>query len=509
MENISQITVHANLLAVLSFIFYLLIIVLIGVLAAKFSSTGISEFFLAGRKMREFVVALSAVVSGRSAWLLVGVTGMAYIRGASAIWAVAGYIIVELFLFLFLAKRLRRYTERMDNLTLPDFFESRYKDKTNILRITSVIIILIFMVAYVSAQFNAGGKAFGASFGIGEFEGVLVTALIVLAYTMMGGFLAVSLTDMVQAIFMIFALLILPVIAIINFGGLSQVLTAISKLSPEVVGSFSIDPFSLSVGGIIGFLGIGLGSPGNPHILVRYMSIDDPRALRKSALIGTAWNTLMAWGAVYIGIIGRAYYPTKNLLPNSDPENLYPFLASTHLHPILFGILIASIFAAIMSTADSQLLVAASGVVRDIYQKILVKDKKISQKKLVFLSRVVIILLVLIALILGAVASQLVFWLVLFAWAGLGAAFGPTVILSLFWKRTTKQGVLTGLVSGTLVTILWNQLPFLKGIIYELVPAFIISAVLTIIVSLLTHPPAEAERELEEISARYKKLIQV
>ncbi|MCP2599271.1 sodium/proline symporter, partial [Candidatus Aminicenantes bacterium AC-335-B20] len=455
MENVSQIAIHANPLAILSFIFYLAIIVAIGVLATKFSSAGISEFFIGGRKMKEFVVALSAVVSGRSAWLLVGVTGMAYIRGASAIWAVAGYIIVELFLFLFLAKRLRRYTEKMDNLTIPDFFESRYKDKSNVLRIISVVIILIFMVAYVSAQFNAGGKAFGASFGLGEFNGVLVTALIVLAYTMMGGFLAVSLTDMVQAFFMIIGLLILPVIAIIKLGGWSDVLTALSTIDPEVLGSFSIDPFALSAGGIIGFLGIGLGSPGNPHILVRYMSIDDPRALRKSALIGTVWNTLMAWGAIYIGIVGRAYYPAKNLLPNSDPENLFPYLASTHLHPILFGIIIASIFAAIMSTADSQLLVAASGVVRDIYQKIMVKGKEISQKKLVLLSRVVIILLVVIALILGAVASQLVFWLVLFAWAGLGASFGPTIILSLFWKRTTKQGVIAGFISGTLITIIW------------------------------------------------------
>jgi len=505
MENVSQIAVHANTLAVLSFIFYLLIIILIGVLATKFSSAGISEFFIGGRKMKEFVVALSAVVSGRSSWLMIGVTGIAYIRGASAIWAVAGYIIVELFLFLFLAKRLRRYTEKMDNLTLPDFFESRYKDKSNLLRITSVIIILIFMVAYVSAQFNAGGKAFGASFGLGEFNGVLITALIVLAYTMMGGFLAVSLTDTVQAIFMIIGLLILPIIAIINLGGWSEVLHALSQIDPEVLGSFSIDPFALSVGGIIGFLGIGLGSPGNPHILVRYMSIDDPRALRKSALIGTVWNTLMAWGAIYIGIVGRAYYPVKKLLPNSDPENLYPYLASTHLHPVIFGIIIASIFAAIMSTADSQLLVAASGVIRDIYQKIMVKGKEISQKKLVLLSRVVIILLVIIALILGAIASQLVFWLVLFAWAGLGASFGPTIILSLFWKRTTKQGVMAGLISGTLITIIWNQVHFLKATIYELVPAFIISTLLTIIVSLFTTPPPEASKELEEISARYKR----
>lgn len=500
MEETAQIAIHADPLAVVSFVFYLLIILAIGVLSAKFSSSGISEFFLAGRKLKKSVVALSAVVSGRSAWLLVGVTGMAYMIGAPAVWAVTGYITAEALLFAFVGKRLRRYTSMMDNLTLPDFFESRFKDKYNILRIISVTIILIFMISYVAAQFNAGGKTFSTSFGVSETTGVLITAAIVLIYTALGGFMAVSLTDVIQAFFMIFALLILPIIAIVHAGGWGEVMEILRNFNPKF-----LNPFAYAAGGIIGFLGIGLGSPGNPHILVRYMSVDDPRELRKSCVIGTVWNTLMSWGAVFIGLVGRAYYLRLEELPGGDRENLFPFLASAHLHPLLVGIITASILAAIMSTADSQLLVASSGVVRDIYQKIIAKGKSIEQKKLVFLSRVIVLTLVAVALFFGAIARQYVFWLVLFAWGGVGASFGPALLLALFWKRTTKAGVAAGLISGTTVTIIWNQVPCLNNIIYELVPAFFVSFFLTIIISLLTRPPEEAEQELSQIAAKYRQ----
>jgi SSS family solute:Na+ symporter len=486
--------------ALLSFCLYLLIIVIIGILSAKFSSSGLSEFFLAGRKLKQFVVALSAVVSGRSAWLLVGVTGMAFTIGAPAVWAVTGYITAEVFMFIFVGKRLRRYTAMMDDLTLPDFFESRFKDKSNILRILSVSIILIFMISYVASQFEAGGKAFSTSFGVSETAGILVTAAIVFIYTVLGGFLAVSLTDMIQAFFMIFALLILPIVVVAHAGGWGEILAILRNFNPKF-----LNPFAYAAGGIIGFLGIGLGSPGNPHILVRYMSVADPKALRKSCVIGTVWNVLMAWGAVFIGLVGRAFYLKPEALPGEDPENLFPFLASEHLHPILLGIITASILAAIMSTADSQLLVASSGITRDIYQKIFVKDKSISQKRLVLISRIVVFSLVIAALVFGALAKEYVFWLVLFAWGGLGASFGPTLILSLFWKRTTKAGVIAGFVSGTAVTIVWHQVEVLNNFLYHLVPAFFISLILTIIVSLLTSAPLEAEAELESIRAKYKR----
>jgi SSS family solute:Na+ symporter len=235
------------------------------------------------------------------------------------------------------------------------------------------------------------------------------------------------------------------------------------------------------------------------------MSIDDPKALRKSCLIGTVWNVLMAWGAVFIGLVGRAYYLKPEALPGEDPENLFPFLASEHLHPILLGIITASILAAIMSTADSQLLVASSGITRDVYQKVFAKNKNIPQRRLVLISRIVVLGLVIGALVFGAIAKEYVFWLVLFAWGGLGASFGPTLLLSLFWKRTTKAGVIAGFVSGTTITIVWNQIAALNDRLYHLVPAFFVSLFLTIVVSLITQAPEQAEEELASIRAKYRQ----
>ena len=483
--------------AIVAFIGYLLLMVAIGIAAARFSSAGISEFFVAGRRMNRFVVALSAVVSGRSAWLLLGVTGTAYLRGAGAVWTVTGYIVAELLLFIFYAPRLRRFSEVYDCITLPDFFAARFGDRDGRLRLTLGVVILIFMVSYVSAQFVAGGKAIGASFGLDPSTGVLLTAGIVLVYTVLGGFLAVSLTDTVQGILMIIALVVLPIIAIGDAGGLSLVVAELRAFDPTLV-----DPFSLAVGVAIGFLGIGLGSPGQPHIIVRYMSIRDPEQLRYAAVVGTIWNVLMSWGAVFIGLVGRVYFPDVSMLPAGDTENLYPMLAYQHLHPILFGMVVASIFAAIMSTADSQLLVATSSVVRDVYEKVLRRGQTLPARHLVVVSRGVVVALVLVALGLGVVAQNLVFWLVLFAWAGVGAALGPTSILALCSRRTTRAGVLAGLIVGTVTTIVWYYTPALKSRLYELIPAFFLSLLATWVVSLLTRPPADVDEMFEAMERR-------
>jgi sodium/proline symporter len=473
--------------------------ILIGAISAKIRTGSLSDFFLGGRRMKDWVVALSAVVSGRSAWLVLGMSGMAYTMGLSSVWAVLGYILVELFLFMFMGKRLRRYTEINESITLPDFFEARFKDKLHVLRAISVAIIVIFMVAYVAAQFNAGGKAMAASFGMTTTQGLWLTAIIVLAYTMLGGFFAVSITDVVQALFMILGLVILPAVAVVNFGGLGEVLTALRAQEISL-----LSPWTIGLIGAIGFLGIGLGSPGNPHMLVRYMSSESPQGLRRAALLGTCWNVVMAWGAIFVGLVGRAYFPLREQLPGADTERLFPHLASVHLHPVLFGFTVAAVFAAIMSTADSQLLVAASGITRDIYQKILRRGKNISERKMVHLSRLAVLVLAFAAIGLGAAARELVFWLVLFAWGGLGASFGPAVILSLFWKRTTKWGIVAGFVSGTLVTVVWNSTPALKQRLYHLIPAFFASALLVVLVSLVTKAPAEAQTELQEISPKYR-----
>jgi Na+/proline symporter len=256
-----------------------------------------------------------------------------------------------------------------------------------------------------------------------------------------------------------------------------------------------VDPFALSLGAFLGAVGIGLGSPGNPQITVRFMSIEDERQLPFAAGLATSWNVVLGLGAVSIGLVGRALIPEVGSLPAADPESLYPVLAQQHLPPILFGIVVASIFAAIMSTADSQLLVAASTVARDVYEKVLKRDEVVDPRALVRLSRIVVVVLVLAALALGVVAADVVFWLVLFAWGGLGAAIGPPLILSLYWRRTTSAGVLAGMVVGTAVTVGWALTPVLKGALYELVPAFLASTAAVVTVSLATGSRGADARE--------------
>ncbi len=498
MQDGATVQVSADPFAVAAFIAYLAAIVLIGVLSVRFSSTGVSEFFVGGRKMHRYVVALSAVVSGRSAWLLLGVTGMAYTMGVGAVWAVTGYITAEVFLFIFYAKRIRRFSEAYDCVTVPDFYAARFGDKSGLLRTILIVIILVFMIGYVSSQFVGGGKAFAASFGLSGGIGIMLTALIVLAYTALGGFLAVSLSDTLQACVMILALVAVPLIAIADFGGLQPVVAQLRTLDPTL-----IDPVALGAGGMIGFLGIGLGSPGNPHITVRYMSIADPDQLRASAVVGTIWNVVMAWGALFIGLAGRVYLPDPAMLPDADPEQLYPLLASQHLHPVFFGVVVASIFAAIISTADSQLLVSTSSVVRDFYEKILHSGATIPQQRLVRYSRIVVVVLVAAAVGFGLIAEKIgVFWLVLLAWAGLGASFGPTSILALYWRRTTRAGVIAGLATGALVTIVWDRVPALNSRLYELIPAFMAGLLVTVVVSCFTRPPEGVARMFESMGGR-------
>lgn len=470
-----------NYQVLIPFVGYFILIIFIGIYASRFSSRGITEFFLGGRNMNRFVVALSAVVSGRSAWLLLGVSGLAYIQGFSAIWAILGYTLVEFLLFLFYAPRLRKFTGENDCITIPDFYAARFNDRSGFLRILIVIIFLVFMVSYVSAQFASGGKAFFAHFGISQNRGLLITAGIVLIYTLMGGFMAVSYTDVLQGIMMILSLVILPVAGIIGKGGWNAIVAG-----TEFTGPGFLNPVSLSVISFIGLVGIGLGSPGNPHILVRYMSIRDPAQFRWTAVVGTIWNLVMGIGAVMIGVVGRAYFHSVSLLPGADAENIFITLANEILNPFFVGVILASVFAAIMSTADSQLLVAASSIVRDCYEKLLHRKDTLSPARLAFLSRVAVMILVIMAVMLGLYSKDLIFWFVLFAWGGLGAAIGPTSILALFWKRTTKAGVIAGLIAGTITVFIWKSIPFLDEFLYELIPGFVLSFLVTVMVSLIT-----------------------
>ena len=476
--------------ALWAFLAYLGVMVGIGLLTSRFSSQGVGEFFVGGRRVNRVVVALSAVVSGRSAWLLLGVTGMAWSQGASAIWAVAGYTVVELILFLTLAPRLRAFAEVHDCVTLPDIFAARFGDENGRLRLVLSGALLLFMVGYVAAQFTAGGKAMEASFGLDAQMGVLITAAIVLGYTVMGGFLAVSITDSIQAVFMLFGLVAVPLVAATAVGGWGQVMTELAAIDPTLV-----DPGALTFGAFLGLAGIGLGSPGNPHIIVRYLSIDDEKSLRFAGGVATFWNVVMGVGAVAIGLVGRVLVPEVSGLPAADTESLYPFLAQQYLPPVLFGIVVASIFAAIMSTADSQLLVGASAIVRDIYQKVLHRGEVVAQARLVALSRWSVAGLVVASLAMGWVAQDVVFWLVLFAWAGLGAALGPVTLLSMYWKGMTRGGVFAGVFTGAAVTVVWYFTPALKSRLYELIPAFSLSLLAALVVSLIENRSTSGGRQ--------------
>ncbi|MCX6257593.1 MAG: sodium/proline symporter [Bacteroidia bacterium] len=465
----------------LPFILYFLILTGVGIYVSGFSSKGLNQYFLGGRQLHRYVVGLSAVVSGRSAWLLLGFTGMVFSMGISAAWAVVGYIFVEFLMFRYFAPKFRKFAGKNDCITIPDFFAARFDDRSGILRIILAVVFVIFMTSYVSSQFLAGGKALFAYFDISPPLGIVITAVVVLFFTLLGGFMAVTLTDVLQGIVMISALILLPLICIFYLGGWHAVYSDIISTS----GHF-FNPTALSLGTFAGFLGIGLGSTGNPNILVRYMAIRDPKQFAWIAVFGTIVNILMAGGALLIGLVGRAYFTNIDFLPGQDAEMVYMSLSSELLDPIIVGLLLASVFAAITSTADSQLLIATSGIVRDIYQKFVHKGEKMTGKQLITVSRWVVTALVIIAMILGFCVKDLVFWFVLFGWAGLGASLGPAVLLALFWKRTTKEGVMAGFIAGTVTVIVWKTIPVLSKMIYELIPAFIISFILIIIVSLVS-----------------------
>ncbi len=438
-----------------------------------------TDFFLGGRSMNAFVVGLSAVSSGRSSWLVLGLSGMAYMSGVGAVWAIVGYIGAEIWQFLHMGKRLRTETFRMDSLTLPDYFESRFNDKSGVLRTAGVVIIALFITAYVAAQFNAGAKSLSTALDISFPIALLISGFLIMVYMVLGGYVAVAYNDVARALIMLAGLVVLPIAGLINIGGTAALMEILTAISPA-----HLDLFSLGAGAIIGFVGIGLGSPGQPHIVVRYMSVKDPKLLNYSAIAGTIWNIILGAGAICIGLIGRAIIPQQSGLPGEDPEMVYLALSSSYFGPVLYGLLVGGVFAAILSTADSQLLVVASTFVRDLYEKIIAKKRVISEKRKLYLSRVVVLLSGILAMLLAYTAQDLVFWLVLFAWGGLGASFGPALILSLFWKKTTRLGVLAGMIAGTTITIVWWL--FLKDAtgVYELIPAFFGAAAVTIGVSL-------------------------
>jgi sodium/proline symporter len=463
----------------IGFIAYLIILFVKGILTYKYNRT-LPDFVLASRRIGPWLASFSERASGESAWLLVGLPGLALATGFNAIWPAIGCVFGILFSWTFIAKRLRLETEKYNAITIPDFLESRFKDDSHTLRITATLIIVFFFTIYVAAQFLGAGKVLNITFGISKLHGMLIGAGIIVFYTIMGGFFAVVWTDFFQGALMVFTLVMLPIVGVIELGGIENLASAVSKTDPGLLfvgGGLTGWPMILSA---LGGLGIGLGYMGQPHLITRFMAIRKPKQLRQGSLIAVFWAILAFWGAVFLGIFGLAIF--GNIF--SDPEMIMPYMAKTLLPAGLAGILISGAIAAMMSTADSQLLVATSAISEDVYHKLYKKDAP--QKTLVTLSRIATLVVGVIAFMLALTAESLVYWLVLYAWAGLGSSFGPALFLTLWWKKVTRQGIFAGMLGGTLTVLVWYNVPALKNFLYELIPGFIVSSALVIAVSLLT-----------------------
>ncbi|MDA1771754.1 sodium/proline symporter PutP [Bacillus cereus] len=459
-------------------------------------TSDLSDYMLGGRGLGPAVTALSAGASDMSGWMLMGLPGAMYATGLSSVWIAIGLLIGAYANYLIIAPRLRTYTEvANDSITIPDFFENRFKDRTKILRFVSAIVILVFFTFYASAGLVSGGRLFENSFNLNYKIGLFVTVGVVVAYTLFGGFLAVSWTDFVQGCIMFIALVLVPIVAFTDVGGVTETFNTIKQVDASHLDMFK----GTTILGIISFLAWGLGYFGQPHIIVRFMAITSIKDLKTSRRIGIGWMTISIIGAMLTGLIGIAYY-AKNNATLQDPEMVFVTFSNILFHPYITGFLLSAILASIMSSISSQLLVISSAVTEDFYKTFFRRNA--SDKELVFIGRLSVLVVAMIAVVLAYHPSDTILTLVGYAWAGFGSAFGPAILLSLYWKRTNKWGVLAGMIVGAVVVIAWVQIPSLKAIMYEMVPGFFCSLLTVIVVSLLTKEPVKAvHREFNEMEA--------
>ncbi|WNO60713.1 sodium/proline symporter PutP [Rheinheimera sp. MMS21-TC3] len=481
---------------IISLALYFIVMLGIGLYAYKTSTDDVSGYMLGGRKLGPAVTALSAGASDMSGWMLMGIPGAMYISGVSSGWIAVGLLIGAYLNYFVVAPRLRVYTEiANDSITIPDFFENRFEDKTRILRIVSSIVIVVFFTLYTSSGVVGGGKLFESSFNLSYELGLYVTAGVVVAYTLFGGFLAVSMTDFVQGCIMFISLVLVPVVAIDHLGGFSSAMTQISAINPEFLNPiFDVKEGKiLTILGIVSALSWGFGYFGQPHIIVRFMAIRSIKDIKAARRIGMSWMLITLIGAMVTGLVGIAYV-AKTQMTLSDPETIFIVFSQFLFHPLISGFLLAAILAAIMSTISSQLLVTSSSLTEDFYKVFIHRDA--SQKELVLVGRLSVLVVALVAIALAYDRESSILTLVSNAWAGFGAAFGPLVILSLFWKRMTFAGALAGMVSGAVTVLFWIYAPVLENgaklssLVYEILPGVIISTLTIIIVSKLTKTPA-------------------
>lgn len=468
---------------------YFIVMLGIGLYAYKASSSDIQSYMLGGRQLGPKVTALSAGASDMSGWMLMGVPGAMYVSGLSSAWIAIGLTIGAYLNYVFVAPRLRTYTESLgDAITLPDYFENRFEDTTKTLRLIASVIIIVFFTLYTSSGIVAGGKLFESSFGVPYQLGSIITAGVVVAYTMVGGFLAVSMTDFVQGCIMFLALIIVPTTVFTLLE--SETLAA----APDMFNMFVDATANTSLSGmvILSLMAWGLGYFGQPHIIVRFMAIKDVELMPQARRIGMSWMILSLAGAIATGLYGFLYV-RQTSLELDDPETIFIVLSQLLFHPFISGFLLAAILAAIMSTISSQLLVTSSSLTKDIFQSYLKRDA--SENTLVNVGRTTVALVAIVALMLAQSPDSTILDLVANAWAGFGAAFGPVVLFSLYWRKMTLPGALCGMIVGAVTVLLWIYAPVdvsgrsLSETMYEIVPGFILSSMTIVAVSKFTQEP--------------------
>ena len=501
----------AQLMICLAIAVYLIAMLGVGVWVAK-KNNSVDDFYLGGRKLGPFVTAMSAEASDMSSWLLMGLPGVAYLSGlAEASWTAIGLAVGTYLNWLIVARRIRRYSNHLDAITVPQFFSKRWGDDRNLLSAIAAVVIIIFFIPYLASGFSACGKLFASLFGTSYVTAMLISAAVIVIYTVMGGFLAASFTDLIQSIIMTVALIVVLSFGVAQAGGLDAVMDnaqslagylSLTQIHDAVTGGAS----SYSLLTICSLLAWGLGYFGMPHILLRFMAIEEEKKLALSRRVATVWVVISMGVAIFIGVVGNGMTKAGAMEQLADSETIIVQIASLISHygvfaALIAGVILAGILAATMSTADSQMLAASSSVSQNLLVEFF--HLKITGRKSVVVARSTMVVIALVAAFLARDPNSSVFRVVSFAWAGFGAAFGPVVLFGLFWRRSNKWGALAGMVVGGAMVFIWKYgIATLGGAfaIYELLPAFIAASIAIVVVSLLTEKPsAEIERIFDEV----------
>ncbi|WP_278183311.1 sodium/proline symporter PutP [Vibrio misgurnus] len=483
-----------------TFIVYLILMLTIGVYAYQRTKNS-TDYFLGGRSLGPWPAALSAGASDMSGWLLLGLPGYAYAAGIEAFWLAGGLLVGTWANWLINAKRLRTYSITTDALTLPEFLSRRFNDKSKLIQTISAFFILLFFLFYTSSGLVAGGKLFETVFGIDYSTAVIIGTICVVSYTLFGGFLAVSWTDLVQGLLMAAALMVVPVVAM--NGSLTQLDQDLTAINPELLTLWNdAQGEPLSVIAILSLVAWGLGYFGQPHILARFKASRSNQDLTTARRIAVVWTGVSMVGAILVGLTGLIFVTQSGSIQLDDGEKVFMLLVNSLFHPVIAGILLAAILAAIMSTADSQLLVSSSALAEDFYKQLVKTDA--SSEQIVRVGRVGVVIISVLALLLAMTPDSSVLSLVSYAWAGFGAAFGPTLVLSLYWERMNRHGALAGIVVGGVTIVVWKQLTGGWFDVYEIVPGIIFAMLAIVVVSLLTEQP---EAQVKAQHLEFKKQL--